>query len=57
MLMTGRRDDAGGCSVLSTQGGCPGPEVVRALSHTVALLVPGTGGLCSPRLSLDPVLK
>lgn len=39
MLMTGRRDDAGGCSALSTQGGSPGPEVVRALSHMMALLV------------------
>lgn len=39
MLMTGRHDDAGGCSALSTQGGCPGPEVVRARSHTMALLV------------------
>lgn len=28
-----------------------------ALGHTMALLVPGTGGLCSPGLSLDPVLS
>lgn len=48
MLMTGRRDDARGCLALPTQGGCPGPEVVRALSHMTALLVPGTGGCAAP---------